>query len=246
MEIAERFGLCSEAYKNIRPSYPDDLILYLKRTFSDACTVLDCGTGNGQVAIKLAEHFSNIIAIDYQENQIKNAIKKNNIQYLVMQSEDLKIENNSVDMITCASSLHWFNLDKFYSECNRVMKPKSGIAAWSYTWPKTKNDILAQKLSRLLEKVYQYLPSETLLHINMYRTIDFPFNKIHAPSFTIHKLWTCNDICKFFMTWASILEYIESIDNNLIIDFKKSILDVFPDNVVFEIELPIAMLCGTT
>jgi ubiquinone/menaquinone biosynthesis C-methylase UbiE len=37
-----------------------------------------------------------------------------------------------VDLVTVASAIHWFDLNKFYTEVRRVEKPGGVIAAWTY------------------------------------------------------------------------------------------------------------------
>ena len=161
-----------------------------------------------------------------------------------MSSESLDLKNNSIDLITCASSLHWFQLDNFYSECLRVMKKNSGIAAWSYSWPTTRNSIISKKLEDLFNKIEPFLPFQTKIHINMYKTIEFPFKRIDTPKFVIKIRWTCEQLCLFLTTWASILEYIDYHDSNLIIDFKRSLLEHIDENKSIQFEFPISILCG--
>jgi ubiquinone/menaquinone biosynthesis C-methylase UbiE len=40
-----------------------------------------------------------------------------------------------VDLVTVASAIHWFDLDRFYAEVRRVVKPGGAIAAWTYYTP---------------------------------------------------------------------------------------------------------------
>ena len=37
------------------------------------------------------------------------------------------------DLVTVAQAIHWFDLEKFYAEAKRVLKPGGVIAAWTYT-----------------------------------------------------------------------------------------------------------------
>lgn len=44
--------------------------------------------------------------------------------------EDVPVPDSSVDLITCAQSMHWFDMEKFFTECDRVLKPNGCIAAY--------------------------------------------------------------------------------------------------------------------
>jgi ubiquinone/menaquinone biosynthesis C-methylase UbiE len=39
----------------------------------------------------------------------------------------------SVDLVTVAVAIHWFNFDEFYREVKRVLKPNGILAAWTYS-----------------------------------------------------------------------------------------------------------------
>jgi len=45
-------------------------------------------------------------------------------------AKNLSIEDNSVTLIQVATALHWFDLKKFYRECDRVLVPGGVIAAF--------------------------------------------------------------------------------------------------------------------
>jgi len=49
-------------------------------------------------------------------------------------AESLPVEDNSVTLIQVATALHWFDLDKFYRECDRVLVPGGVVAAFCYAF----------------------------------------------------------------------------------------------------------------
>lgn len=48
-------------------------------------------------------------------------------------AEKLEAEDDSVDLVVCSQSMHWFNLDKFYPEVKRVLKPNGVLGATGYS-----------------------------------------------------------------------------------------------------------------
>ena len=82
-----------------------------------------------------------MIGIDVSANQIAQGIPRENIEYRCQPAEDLSfLPSNSVDLITVATAIHWFDLDAFFKEVKRVLKPHTGvIAAWTYTFGRLNN-----------------------------------------------------------------------------------------------------------
>ncbi len=62
----------------------------------------------------LSEYFKLVIASDASKKQIENAKPRNNIRYEVFPAEKTTLADSSVDLITIAQALHWFDLDEFY------------------------------------------------------------------------------------------------------------------------------------
>ncbi|KAJ6917099.1 hypothetical protein NC652_019473 [Populus alba x Populus x berolinensis] len=96
----------------------------------------DVGTGNGQA---VAEHYKQEIATDISEEQLKRAIPHPRVHYLqtpLTMSDDELVHllggENSVDLITVASAVHWFDLEKFYPIVKRVLRKPGGHALECY------------------------------------------------------------------------------------------------------------------
>jgi len=78
------------------------------------------------------EVFDRVIATDASEKQIASAEKSPRIDYRVATAEASALDSSSVDLVMIAQALHWFDLEKFYSEVRRVWKPRGVIAATVY------------------------------------------------------------------------------------------------------------------
>ncbi|KAJ8765281.1 hypothetical protein K2173_011978 [Erythroxylum novogranatense] len=100
----------------------------------------DVATGNGQAAIEVSKHYDQVIATDVSDKQLKHAKQDPKVQYLrtplSMSDEDILNlfgGENYVDLVTVATSVHWFDLEKFSSIVKRVLrKPGGVIAVWTY------------------------------------------------------------------------------------------------------------------
>ncbi len=128
----DHFSGHAEKYQKYRPQYPDKLFDYLATCCTAHQTAWDCATGNGQAALALAKCYRQVIATDASVQQIANAVKQSNIDYRVAPAESTTIAANSIDLVTVAQALHWFDIRKFAEEVRRVLKPAGILAVWTY------------------------------------------------------------------------------------------------------------------
>lgn len=175
----------------------------------------DCATGNGQAAVFLSEYFEQVIASDASKEQIENAQPRKNIRYEVFPAERTTLANNSIDLITIAQALHWFDLNDFYKEAKRVLRKDddgggSGgvIAAWAYGVHSMSPEI--DNITRLLYEdiLGSYWPKERKIVENKYQDIPFPFQKIDTPVFQIELDWTMSELVGYLYTWSSVQKFI--------------------------------------
>jgi ubiquinone/menaquinone biosynthesis C-methylase UbiE len=101
------------------------------------------------VAIGLSKYFNNVIDSDASKNQIRYAFQRQNVEYKAFQAENAELDNDSVDIVTVAQALHWFDFDKFYSNVKRVGKKDGIIAVWSYDMHKINPQI--DKITDMLD-----------------------------------------------------------------------------------------------
>ncbi|KAG6721499.1 hypothetical protein I3842_03G114600 [Carya illinoinensis] len=88
----------------------------------------------------VAEHYEKVVGIDVSEDQLKLGRPHPRIRYLYTPESITDDElvamiggENSVDLVTVAQAVHWFDLPKFYSNVTRLLrKPGGVIAVWGY------------------------------------------------------------------------------------------------------------------
>lgn len=208
MSYMDHFGKQSSAYLQFRPDYPDKLYHYLSTVAFEHQLAWDCGTGNGQAAIKLADHFTKVVGSDLNQKQLDVALKKANIDYHCWPAGKTEFKNHSVDLITVAQALHWFKFDEFYREVRRVSKDNGIIAAWCYPLGKINEevDVVIKKLyANILGNAYW--PKERHYIDDGYQTIPFPFHKIQPPNFIIEKPMDFTQLMGYLNTWSAVKEY---------------------------------------
>jgi ubiquinone/menaquinone biosynthesis C-methylase UbiE len=174
----DHFSGHAEDYARFRPHYPGELFAYLGSICAEREDAWDCATGNGQAAIGLAAHFKRVIATDASMKQLESAPLDRRVQYRVSAAEESGLDSNSVDLITVAQALHWFDLPKFWTEAKRMLKPQGIVAVWSYNLVS-----IAPAIDRVVDRFYRdtvgpFWPLERAIVEAGYRTIDFPFHEI--------------------------------------------------------------------
>nr|XP_039252546.1 uncharacterized protein LOC120329826 [Styela clava] len=94
--------------------------------------MLDVGCGCGTLSTQMfSPYFQSILGFDISEAAIKQAKlvnKSENITFEVIHSHKFPVEDNSIDLITCGTSIHFLDIKEFEKECQRVLKP-GGICA---------------------------------------------------------------------------------------------------------------------
>ncbi len=79
--MKSRFAKQSDLYVRYRPDYPEEMYQFIFSHLDAKNVAWDCGTGPGQVASVLAEHFDEVYASDISQEQMDLAPKKSNIKY---------------------------------------------------------------------------------------------------------------------------------------------------------------------
>lgn len=205
--FADYFSTASDNYRAFRPDYPTDFFRYLASIAPSQNVVWDCGCGNGQASVALAEHFDQVIATDASEKQIAQAMQKNNIRYAVSPAEIIDADDQSLDMITVAQAIHWFDHEKFFAEVDRTLKPNGILAAWGYQLLYTDTD-LDQIIAHFhSEIVGPYWPKGRELLDEGYTKIHFPYPRLSPPDFFMRKEWAFGHLLGYLNTWSAVKEY---------------------------------------
>ncbi len=71
----------------------------------------------------LSPFFKKVMASDASGSQLKSAEQSENINYRNFPAGKADIADQTVNLVTVAQALHWFDFGGFYAEVNRVLKP---------------------------------------------------------------------------------------------------------------------------
>ena len=209
MTFEDHFSGHAEAYARHRPRYPGALFAWLASLAPARELAWDVGTGNGQVAIALAEHFERVVATDASAEQLALAVAHERVMYRNEPADRLSVPDGTVDLIAAGAAAHWFELEGFYREVQRVAKRGAVVALFSYG-PRDFADVLGGAVRRFNDEVLAgFWPERMELVHARYRTLPFPFEEIEAPAFTMTADWNAADLLAFLETWSASQRYLE-------------------------------------
>lgn len=210
MSFKDHFSAQAGDYARYRPRYPEALFEFLATLAPARDMAWDCGTGSGQAALGLAAHFRRVIATDPSASQIAQAPRHPKVEYRVATAEASGIEAGTIDLITVAQAIHWFDLERFYGEARRVLRPSGIVAVWTYTLLDIAPQIDAVVRDFHHHVVGPYWPPERRMVDDGYRSLPFPFAAVEAPSFAMRTDWSLAELLGYLGTWSATRQYMKA------------------------------------
>lgn len=204
----DRFSRSAAAYRQGRPAYPAEMFEALAALAPARDLAWDCGTGNGQAALGLARHFARIHATDPSERQIAEAMADERVRYRIERAESVSLADSSADLVLAAQALHWFDLDLFYAEARRVLKPGGILAAAGYDWMYVTPGIDRAINERVLPPLAPHWAPQNRLLWDGYRSIPFPGEELRLGAFAIYLDWRFEDVRRYVMSWSAVGDFV--------------------------------------
>ncbi len=123
----------AERYARGRPDFHSNTIRHIKDYIQidnklDKALDIACGTGLSTKA--LLEIAVNVYGTDTSQEMLNFALQSDTINYSIASAEQQPFADNYFDLITVSSAVHWFDIDKFLLEANRLLKSKSWLVLY--------------------------------------------------------------------------------------------------------------------
>jgi SAM-dependent methyltransferase len=204
VSFKDHFSGHAAEYARNRPGYPAELFAWLAEVAPSGERALDCGTGSGQAAVRLAEHFAQVVATDPSAEQVGNAQPHPRVSYRVAPAEATGLAGESVDLVTVAQALHWFDLPRFWAEVDRVLRPGGVLAVWTYWLMHVSPEVDAAVERFYTGEIGPYWPPERAMVDEGYRSIAFPYAAVEPPAFHMGLEWTVEQALAYLRTWSGV------------------------------------------
>ncbi len=242
--MKDLFSEQAKAYAQFRPHYPKELFDHLLMLLPAKDMAWDCGTGNGQVASVLADHFTQVYATDISRQQLNEAVQKANIYYSVQRAEKTLFAVNQFDLITVAQAIHWFQFEAFYAEAKRTLKPGGLIAVIGYGLVQTE-----KPLQKIIDHFYTkiigpYWDAERHYIDEGLQTIPFPFTEMPMPAFQITYTWRFEQLIGYMGTWSAVKHYVKQNQQDPVLLIKDSLQSAWGDQTTHPFTFPVLLRVG--
>ncbi|KAK6347417.1 hypothetical protein TWF718_005258 [Orbilia javanica] len=122
------------------PNLYQQIIDYHISNNGSLTTLLDIGCGPGTAVRTFAKHFKHATGIDASEGMITTARslggKTSTSEPILFEvstdfGENLNIPDGSVDVIIVATAAHWFDMNLFWAQAAKLLKPGGTVAIWT-------------------------------------------------------------------------------------------------------------------
>lgn len=200
----DRFSDRSALYRRARPTYPDALFAALAALAPGRDLAWDCGAGNGQAAVALARRFAKVHASEPSPQQLAEAQAADRVTYALERAEDVALPDGCCDLAVAAQSLHWFDLDHFYAQVRRVLKPGGVLAAVGYDWMYVEPEIDTLMNDRLMPLLRDRWAAQNAMLWAGYRPIPFPGEEVRVGAFAIYLDWSAQEVSGYILSWSAV------------------------------------------
>jgi SAM-dependent methyltransferase len=248
MSNAGLFSTVAREYANLRPGYPPELFAWLARNCVARRAVWDCGCGSGQASTALADHFDRVHATDVAPEQIAAAKAHPRVTYTVASAERSGLPAASVDLVTVAQALHWFDVEVFYAEARRVSRPGALLAVWTYPRP----EFIDPRLDRAFVDFYvdvvgPYWPPERRHVDSHYETLPAPqrelgFEVVPHPAFGLDLHWSLEQVLGYVSSWSATARYKKQKGTDPVPLLRATLAPLWPgEGAIVSLRMPLGM-----
>jgi len=229
MTFKDHFSGHAALYAQARPHYPHALFDWIAQAAPAHACAWDVGCGSGQASVALAQCFERVIATDPSAQQIGNAQPHPDVDYRIESGERTSIADHSVDAITVAQALHWFDLPRFVEEVKRVANPGALFAAWTYAGCN-----VTPAVDVVIERLYDdmlgaYWPPERRLVDEGYASLALPFEPVQAPAFEMRMEWNAEQLLAYLSSWSAAQRYHAATGRDAIAEIADALRNAWGD-----------------
>lgn len=204
----------AERYSKGRPYFHGNTIkhikdyLHLDKKLNNALDIA-CGTGLSTKA--LLEIATNVYGTDASQEMLNLALEADKIRYTIALAEQQPFADNSFDLITVSSGVHWFDIDKFLVEASRLLKSKSWLVLYEnyFISEMVGNDNFSNWFPNVYLKTYPSPPRNNVYPWTNENLISKNFNFVTEEKFKNPITFNKKQLALYFTTQSNIIAAVE-------------------------------------
>eukprot|EP01084_Bolivina_argentea_P084098 152191_1 len=242
-------------YDRARPSYSSSIFDLLPKSIKTGKhRIAEIGAGTGIFTSFLCKHYDEtikIIAIEPMQNMRdilrSKFLNVGNVHVYNGKAENLSfIDNDSIDIIFCAQSFHWFANKTALKEFERILSKKSNIILiWNK--PKYENHLFLDSLFKAIDydiyKVYDesledkktFLNTNNLLKLGIESFEGFKFDQIESSH---SQILNVNGLIDLITSWSKFASMNDVQKKQVIEIIKQQIIKYYGSLNVDNIIIP--------
>jgi len=200
-------------YTKVRPYFHDEVAERI-RSFAGVGLLkkaLDVGCGSGQSSVALSAISEQVIAIDASVSMLEHAMARANIRYQYGCAEKLEFSAEEFDLVSVGSALHWFDLDCFFAECQKVLVPNGMLAVYNDHFTTHMQDVIACKRWMRTRFAKRFPPPRHgMRDMNEEKAVECGFEVAHRSSFSHLVSFSRAEFIAYLLTCSNTLAAIDS------------------------------------
>jgi ubiquinone/menaquinone biosynthesis C-methylase UbiE len=203
-----------ERYAKGRPDFHSNTIKHIRdyiKIDNKLSRALDIACGTGLSTKALLDIATNVYGTDISQEMLNLALQPDKINYSIAPAEHQPFIDNCFDLITVSSGVHWFDIDRFLTEANRVLKSKSWLVLYEnyFISEMAENDDFTNWFPNVYLKKYPSPPRNNgyaWTNENLYpKNFNFIAEKRFKNSVTLNK----KQLAFYFTTQSNIISAVE-------------------------------------
>jgi ubiquinone/menaquinone biosynthesis C-methylase UbiE len=133
LDPKKRFSSRVENYIKFRPSYPSEIVNFLKKKniLRDDSVIADIGSGTGILSELFLKNGNTVYGIEPNADMRSAAenLLENYSNFITTDgsAENTKLKGKSINIITVGQAFHWFDIKKTQKEFKRILKEEGHV-----------------------------------------------------------------------------------------------------------------------
>ena len=158
-------------------------------------------------------------------------------------AERTRFADASFDAVCVAQALHWFDVERFYAEVKRVLRPRGILFVTAYGWSSVTPEVDAVVRRDVLAPIAPLWPPQNQLIMRGYRDVSFPFERIELPPMDIEVRWSLAQYLDYIGTWTATRRKLEE-DPGFLERVRPALRVAWGADQRRVVTMPLVMLCG--